>query len=76
MGWPYNSSNDRKIRDLLSILKKRCPIIATPDQKGYKLAMSADDVESVIHQWRYIDKFMKELEETKVPLKRFLDKMR
>lgn len=75
IGWEYNKTNDRRIRDLINLIKKRKPIIATPDQKGYKVATSKDDLEAVIHQWKYIDKIQADLEATKEPLKRFYENM-
>ena len=37
LGWEYNSSSERRVRDLISIIAKRKPIIATSDQRGYKV---------------------------------------
>lgn len=74
LGWEYNSSNDRKIRDTINIIKKRKPIVATPDRKGYFAATNKSDLEEVIHQWKYIDSIIEDLKETKKPLIEFYEK--
>ena len=74
LGWEYNSTNDRKIRDTINIIKKRKPIVATPDRKGYFAPICAVDLEEVRHQWKYIDSIIADLEETKKPLIDFCEK--
>lgn len=74
LGWDYTSSTDRKVRDTINLIKKRKPIVATPDQKGYFLCLSKDDIERCEHQWRYIDSIIQDLEQTKRPLISFLRK--
>lgn len=73
LGWEYNSSTDRKVRDTLNLLKKRRPIVATPDQKGYFLCLDKNDIERCKHQWKYIDSIIADLEATKRPLISFCD---
>lgn len=68
LGWTYNSTSDRKIRDTINLIKKKRPIVATPDQKGYFTCLNKNDLERCIHQWNYIDGIIKDLEETKKPL--------
>lgn len=68
LGWDYNTTTDRKIRDTINVLKKKRPIVATPDQKGYFLCLTKDDLDKCTHQWRYIDGIIEDLEETKQPL--------
>lgn len=74
LGWEYNSTNDRKIRDTINIIKKRKPIVATPDRKGYFAPICAVDLEEVKHQWKYIDSIIADLMETKKPLIEFCEK--
>lgn len=74
VGIEYNSSNDRKIRDTINLIKKRRPIVATPDRVGYFAPINKQDMEEVIHQWNYIDKIITDLEETKKPLIKFYEK--
>lgn len=74
LGWEYTSSNDRKIRDTINVIKKRKPIVATPDRKGYFAPIQKEDLEEIIHQWKYIDSIIEDLEETKKPLIDFYEK--
>lgn len=74
LGWEYNTSNDRKVRDTINLIKKRRPIVATPDRVGYFAPIDKADLEEVVHQWKYIDKIIADLEETKKPLIKFYEK--
>ena len=68
LGWPYNSTTDRKVRDTINLIKKKRPIVATPDQKGYFACLTKADLDRCLHQWNYIDSIIQDLEETKKPL--------
>ena len=59
---------ERQIRDLISTLAKRVPIIATSDSKGYYIATTAEDLEKVKHQWQELDSRITELDKRKKPL--------
>ncbi len=72
LGWEYTSSTDRKVRDTINLIKKRRPIVATPDQKGYFLCLTRDDIERCEHQCKYVDSIIEDLEQTKRPLISFL----
>ena len=48
--------------------------MATPDRVGYFAPINKQDMEEVIHQWKYIDKIIADLEETKQPLIKFYEK--
>lgn len=74
LGW--DKSKDRQLRDLISIVAKRVPIISTSDKRGYKLAKSEKDFDEVCHQWKELDKRQQELEARKKPLIEFYDKYR
>lgn len=74
LGWEYNSSNDRKVRDTINLIKKRKAIVATPDRKGYFAPKDENDIEEIDHQWKYIDSIIQDLEETKKPLIAFREK--
>ncbi len=74
LGWEYNTSNERRIRDILSLLSHKKPIIATSDNnKGYKLAQTQQDIEEVEHTWKELDKRIEEIENRKKPLISFRD---
>ncbi|NCD06404.1 MAG: hypothetical protein EOL97_09810 [Spirochaetia bacterium] len=74
LGWEYNSSNDRKLRIILANIGKVKPLLATSDQRGYRLAKNSEDVEEVEHQWKEIDKRIQMLEERRKPLINFYEK--
>ena len=73
LGWEYNSSTARKVRDLLSKIAKVKPLISTSDQKGYYIARKVEDLEAVKHQQFEILSRIKELEERLNPLKIFIE---
>ena len=72
LGWDIRK--DRQLRDLLSMIGKKRPLIATSDQKGYKIAKTKADLEEVIHQWKELDSRIEQLEERKKPLIAFYEK--
>ena len=72
LGW--DSRKDRQLRDLLSMIAKKRPLIATSDQKGYKIGKSKADLEEVIHQWKELDSRIEQLKERKKPLIEFYEK--
>lgn len=74
LGWEYNSSTERKVRDLLSKIAKVKPLISTSDQKGYYIARKVEDLEAVTHCWKEIDSRIAELEERRKPLIDFYEK--
>lgn len=74
LGWEYNTTNDRKVRDTINLIKKRKPIVATPDRKGYFAPILRGDLDEIVHQWQYVDKIIADLEETKKPLIKFYEK--
>lgn len=70
----YNTSNDRKTREVVSVLAKRYPIISLSHGKGYKLAKSKVDLDEVIHQWKEFDSRQSEIEKRKIPLIKFTER--
>ena len=72
LGW--NSKKDRQLRDLISFIAKKVPVISTSDSKGYKIAKTIKDVEEAEHQCKELDKRQRELEERKKPLIEFINK--
>ena len=75
LGWEYNSSSERRVRDLISLIAKRRPIIATSDQRGYKVP-TMNDLDAVEHQWRELDSRIAELEARREPLIKFAEKIK
>jgi len=69
LGWKYNSSNDRRCRDILALLGTRKPIVAVSDRKGYKIAESPEEAQ---HAYNEIRSRISELEKRLVPLENYL----
>lgn len=66
--------NERSAREIISYIAGYCPIIATSDNKGYKLAKTTADLEAVEHAWKELDSRQAELERRKQPLIKFYEK--
>ena len=69
LGW--DSKKDRQLRDLLSMIGKKKPLIATSDQKGYKIAKTKADLEEVRHQYNELMSRIENLRERVTPLSEF-----
>lgn len=67
-------SNERSARELISILAQRKPILSTSDQKGYRLAITKDDLQAVIHQHKENDSRIDEIQKRNKPLIEFEEK--
>lgn len=74
LGW--DKTKDRQLRDLISFIAKKVPVISTSDSKGYRIAKTKSDLEDVEHQWKEFDKRIEEMELRKKPLIEFYEKMR
>ena len=72
LGW--DKTKDRQLRDLISCIAKKVPVISTSDSRGYKIAKTENDLKDVIHQWKEIDSRIEELQKRKEPLIRFYEK--
>ena len=72
LGW--DSKKDRQLRDLLSMIGKKRPLISTSDSKGYKIAKTKADLEEVKHQWKELDSRIEQLKERRKPLIDFYEK--
>lgn len=66
--------SERKIRDLISEIAKRRPIISTSSGKGYKWAgNSLDDYKAVLRQWRENDSRARQITSRNEPLIKHLE---
>ena len=72
LGW--DSKKDRQLRELLSLIGQKVPLIATSDQKGYKIAKTKSDLQAVCHQWQENDSRIKVLQDKNKPLIQFYEK--
>ena len=68
--------NERVVRDIISLLATRKPIISKSNSCGYKLALTKEDLEEVENVWRELDSRIEQLEERKKPLIKFYEKMK
>jgi hypothetical protein len=68
--------NDRSIREIISVLATKKPIISKSNSKGYMLAKTIDDLEELENCWREIDSRIEQLELRKKPLIAFYDKIK
>ena len=71
LGW--DSKKDRQLRDLLSMIGKKVPLIATSDSKGYKIAKTKADLREVEHTWAEMSSRIENLQERIAPLIKFRD---
>lgn len=68
--------SERQARDILSVLAQRKPLISTSDSKGYRLALTKEDLEEVEHTWAELSSRVEELNKRIEPLIKFRDKMK
>jgi hypothetical protein len=69
-------SNERQVRDIISVLATKKPIISKSNSCGYRLAMTEKDLEEVENVWKEIDSRIEQLEERKKPLIKFYEKIK
>ena len=76
LGWKWNSSSDRKIRDLISLIAYRFPIISTSDGKGYKLVgkVGVTEAKELLHQAKEHEARADKILARNEPIMRYLDK--
>ena len=63
--------NERCVRDIISLVASKKPILSKSNSKGYKLAQTKDDLKDVDNVWREIDSRIDELNRRKQPLIEF-----
>lgn len=68
--------NERSVRDIISLLATKKPILSNSGGKGYKLAQTIDDLEEIEHTWAEIDSRIEQLQERKKPLIKFYEKFK
>ena len=72
LGW--DKSKDRQLRDLLSNIAKKMPVISTSDNRGYKIAKTKEDLEEVEHTWAELSSRIEELQKRIRPLLDFRER--
>ena len=71
LGW--DSKKDRQLRDLLSMIGKKKPLISTSDSKGYKIAKTQKDLQEVEHTLAEMSSRVEEIQKRMKPLYEFRD---
>ena len=67
--------NERSVRDVISLLATKRPIISHSSNKGYKLARHKSDLDEVQRCWAELSSRMEEIEKRIYPLMKFYDKV-
>ena len=67
--------NERSVRDVISLLATKKPIISKSNSTGYKLAKTVADLEEVENCWRELSSRIIELETRIIPLLEFREKI-
>ena len=66
--------NERSVRDIISLLATRKPILSKSNSKGYKLAKNKADLQDCKNVWCEIDSRIEELKKRREPLIKFYEK--
>lgn len=67
--------DERVVRDCISIIKKRFPVISLSGEKGYRIAKSFEDLEDAKHMISSETSRANEVIDNLVELKKFVAKM-
>lgn len=70
LNWEYNKSNERRVREIISYIAQRVPVISTSDEKGYSIA-SIDNQELIIKEIRELQSRIDEIKKRIEPLIKF-----
>ena len=68
--------NERTVRDVISVLATKKPILSNSANKGYKLAQTIEDLEDLEHTWAELSSRMEEIKKRIKPLIDFRDKIK
>jgi hypothetical protein len=63
--------DERSVREVISLLATKKPILSNSGNKGYKLAKSKQDLEDLKHSWMELDSRIEELAKRREPLIKF-----
>jgi hypothetical protein len=67
--------NERSVREVISLLATKKPILSKSNSKGYKLAKSIKDLDDAINVWCELDSRMEELNKRRTPIINFVERM-
>lgn len=68
--------NERSVRDVISLLATKVPIISHSKTKGYKIAKSEKDLDEAYLTWRELTSRANEINNRILPLLKFCEKYR
>ena len=74
LGARVGIKDERIVREVISIIAEKVPIISKSNTHGYKLAKTENDVEEAINVWRELDSREEELKRRKKPIIAFVEK--
>lgn len=66
--------DERSVREIISLLATKKPILSNSGNKGYKLAKSKQDLEDLKHSWMELDSRIEELQKRREPLIKFYER--
>lgn len=72
----YFGTGERQVREMVSEIAKRRPVISVSNGSGYKVAVTPEEVSLATHAWREIDSRIRQLEERRQPLIEFVERAR
>lgn len=67
--------NERSVREVISLLATKKPILAKSNSKGYMLAKSVKDIDDAINVWTELDSRIEELNKRRTPIINFVERM-
>lgn len=67
-------TNERTVREMISVVSHYRPVISTSDSRGYRIARTLADVEEVRHTWAELSSRTEEIEKRMAPLIKFIEK--
>lgn len=73
LGW--DNSKDRQLRDLISQIAKKVPVVSTSDSRGYYIPKDEKDIELVKHQKNELVSRINELQQRVTPLNKFIEEI-
>ena len=68
--------DERQVRDVISLVATKVPIISKSNSKGYKMAKTAADYDEAMNTWAEVSSRMEQLEKRIYPLIKFKDKIK
>ena len=66
--------NERSVRDVISLLATKKPILSKSNSKGYKLCKTKSDLKDCTNVWCEINSRIEELKKRREPLIKFYEK--